>query len=133
MAAMTTEDDTEEELSALDRDALERAIEQYCSGSGWQRKTIDTMFGRGDGWERVGRYAVPSASAEELGLPPWLVPPCKVNDIASDLVRTDDRAERTGVRAAARLRQHMERCGLSRWAADPAAAIAEAEQRQAAK
>ncbi len=130
---MTTETDTEEDLSPADRAALELAVEQYRAGSRWQRKTVDALFARGDRWEEIATYCAFHMQMQNLKLPPWLVPPCNVNNIERDLVRTDDRAERIGLRAAAQLRQRMQRCGVSRWAADPAAAIAEAEQRQAAK
>jgi hypothetical protein len=129
---MTTDAEAEA-LSPADKAALERAIELYRAGSRMQRTTIDALFARGDSWEDVARYAAFHMQMENLHLPPWLVPPCNVRDIARDLVRTDDdRAERTGLRAAAQLLQRMQRCGVSRWHPNPVAACeaAAAEQRR---
>jgi hypothetical protein len=67
-----------------------------------------------------------------LDLPPWQPSPCFVGDMAAALNNTD---ELSGYRAAALLRQRMERCGVSRWHPNPVGACesAEAEQRLAAK
>ena len=121
------------QLRRIDIDALKRAIALYRAGSQWQRKTIDAMFARGDDWEHIGRYAAFHLQCEELGLPPWLVPPIDVHDIARDLVRTDDRAERTGLRAAAQLAQRMLTAGLSQCEPRPLQPLAAAEARMAAK
>jgi hypothetical protein len=63
----------------------------------------------------------------QLALPPWQPPPCNIGNMAAAL---NDPDEQRGYRAAALLRQRMERCGVSRWHPDPLQAIAEAEQRQ---
>jgi Diacylglycerol kinase catalytic domain len=49
---------------------------------------------------------------------------CFVGDMAAALNNTD---EQSGYRAAALLRQRMERCGVSRWHPDPVAACEAAE------
>ena len=131
---MTSRTDTEaeagaEDLSPADKAALEHAIEQYRASGRWQRQTIDDLFARGDDWADVGRYAAFHCQCERLHLPPWLVAPCDVNNIERDLVRTDDRAERTGLRAAAQLLKRMLDAGLSRFEPDPLGALARVEQR----
>jgi hypothetical protein len=129
-----TQTDAEQELPPADRAALERAIELYRTGSPTQRKTIDVMFARGDGWEYVARYAAFHMQVANLHLPPWQPAPCDIGprNMASALAETD---EQRGYRAAALLRQRMERCGVSQWHPDPARECdrIEAEQRQTAK
>jgi hypothetical protein len=120
-------------MTQIDKAALERAVEQYRAGSRWQRSTIDSLIARGDSQEEVGRYAAFHCQCEELGLSPWQVAPCDVRDIARDLVRTDDRAERTGLRAAAQLLRRMFAAGLSRYEPRPLQAMEKAEKRQPAK
>jgi hypothetical protein len=114
---MTTDADAEaEELSPTDRAALELAIERYRAGSRWQRETVDALFARGDSWEEVADYCAFHCQCERLGLPPWQPPPCRVH-VASAL-KIEDPVR--GYRAAALLRQRMERCGVSKWHPDPA-------------
>jgi hypothetical protein len=76
-------------------------------------------------WIEVGRFCAAVAQEHSLHLMPWMHPPCHIRDIAAAL---DDLDEQRGYRAAALLRQRMERCGVSRWHPDPIAAIADAER-----
>jgi hypothetical protein len=130
---MNQTDIKEAALSAADKAALERAVEIYRAAGRWQRSTIDSLIARGDSQEEVGRYAAFHCQCEQLGLAPWQVAPCDVRDIARDLVRTDERAERTGLRSAAQLLRRMLAAGLSRYEPRPLQALERAEQRRTAK
>ena len=122
---MTT--DTEAEaLSSADLDALTQAVEQYCAVGLWQRQTVDALSARGDGWERVAKYCAYHMQMENLRLPPWQPAPCGIGPGNMDFALKETDPQR-GYRAAALLRQRMERCGVSRWHPDPARACEAAE------
>jgi hypothetical protein len=116
----------------IDHAALALAVETMRRKSRTERQRVEKMLADRD-WTEVATYCAFHCQVERLNLPPWQVAPCDVTDIATALVATDDRSARTGLRAAALLRQRMERCGVSRWHPDPVAACqaAEAELRAA--
>jgi predicted acylesterase/phospholipase RssA len=118
------------DLSDVDRAALELAIEVTRRESPGRRQQIDSFLTTRE-WIYVATFCAGCAQSRSLRLPPWQPSPCFVGDMAAALANTD---EQSGYRAAALLRQRMERCGVSRWHPNPVAACeaAEAEQRQAA-
>jgi hypothetical protein len=75
----------------------------------------------------VARFAAGCAQGRGLRLPPWQPPPCDIDDIAAAVAVAD---EQRGHRAAALLRQRMERCGVSRWHPNPVAACDAAEAKR---
>jgi len=123
--------DTEEALTPTDKAALTLAIEVTRRESPARRQQIDNFLATRE-WIHVATFCAGCAQSRSLRLPPWQPSPCFVGDMAAALANTD---EQSGYRAAALLRQRMERCGVSRWHPDPARECdrIEAEQRQTAK
>jgi hypothetical protein len=70
-------------------------------------------------WIEVATFAAFCAQSRALHLPPWQPPPCNIGNIEGALNNTWDEP-RSGYRAAALLRQRMERNNISRWHPDPA-------------
>jgi hypothetical protein len=116
-------------LTDTDREAMRRAIEISRAESPARAKQIDSML-TSQPWESVGRFAAGCAQSRALRVLPWETLPMWVGDIDAALNAPDD-ARRT--REAAELLQRLLRADLSRFEPSPLAALAEAEQRQAAK
>jgi hypothetical protein len=114
-------------MDRIDRDALERAIVACRAQDAGSAKQIDHML-LDRPWELVARFAAYSAQMDALGLMPWQSPPCQASLAALHEPFGDARA-----RESAEVLRRLLDAGLSPFEPDPLAAIAEAEQRQAAK
>jgi hypothetical protein len=114
----------ETELSAIDRNALERAMFAARAESPARSRQLDKMLSTRPWW-RVAKFAAYSSQIESLGLTPYQNPPMYAR--APDLEKpfNDPRGERE----AAEIRQKLRMLGLSTFEPFPLAAIAEAEQR----
>jgi hypothetical protein len=108
---------------------LALAIEVTRKESKGRREQIDSFLETRP-WINVATFSASCAQSRALHLPPWQRPPCNLHDteIEAALAIHD---EQRGYRAAALLRQRMERCGVSRWHPDPLRAVAEAEKKAA--
>jgi len=115
--------DTEEALTPTDKAALTLAIEVTRRESAARRQQIDNFLATRE-WIYVATFCAGCAQSRSLNLPPWQPSPCFVGDMAAALADPD---EQRGYRAAALLRQRMERCGVSKWHPDPVAACEAAE------
>ena len=111
------------DLTDVDRAALTLAIEVTRNESAARRQQIDNFLATRE-WIYVATFCAGCAQSRSLRLPPWQPSPCFVGDMAAALANTD---EQSGYRAAALLRQRMERCGVSRWHPNPVAACEAAE------
>ena len=110
-------------LSQLDHDALVLAVETTRRENAARRQQIDDFLSSRE-WFDVATFCASCAQSRALHLPPWQPAPCDIGNMAAAL---DDPDEQRGYRAAARLRQRMERCGVSRWHPNPLAACEAAE------
>jgi hypothetical protein len=130
---MTNPTTEAEELSPADKAALELAIATTRAESPARRRQIDDFLSSPlwiRPWIDVATFCASCAQSRALDLPPWQFPPCDIGNIASALADPD---EQRGYRAAALLRQRMERCGVSRWHPNPIAACEAAEAKQRRK
>jgi hypothetical protein len=114
-------------LSAVDREALERAIELAKAESPAQCKQIDNMLLK-DGWGEAAQFAAYACQDRNLKLAPWQMPPVWVRGdpdaiLAAPVTGHDHR----GLRQAALLLKRLLAAGLSRFEPDPEAALAKAE------
>lgn len=116
-----------QEMSQIDRAALALAIEIMRQESQECRWQIDAKLAS-EPWVEVAEFAAYHCQNRSLNLKPWSYPPCWIGDIEAALSAPEDA---TLIRSAARLRQRMERCGISKFHPDPARACArvEAERR----
>ena len=110
-------------LTATDKAALTLAIEVTRRESPARRRQVDDFLASRP-WFDVATFCAACAQSRALYLPPWQPPPCDIGNMADALADTD---EQRGYRAAALLRQRMERCGVSRWHPNPVAACEAAE------
>jgi hypothetical protein len=112
--------------SDVDREALERAVDAFCStASGRRQFERDRKLG----WNWAAREA---ARAEQLKSLKWSgrgVPPCDILNPAAELKDANNLHAR---QAAARLLCRMLAAELSRWEPDPVKALAERETAPAA-
>jgi hypothetical protein len=111
---------SEIELRQVDRDALTLAIEVTKRESPARRRQVDDFLSSPQWirpWIEVATFAAGCAQARSLNLPPWQPAPCNVGNMEAALA---DQDEVRGYRAAALLRQRMQRLGVSRWHPDPA-------------
>ena len=118
-------------LTAIDRDALERALVACRAQSKARAEQIDHMLADPSrSWQEVARFASYSAQMDSLRLNPWQSPPCQagLNDL-----KTQPPGDPRGKFESAALLQRLLEAGLSGYEPDPLAAITEAEQRQAVK
>jgi hypothetical protein len=113
-------------MNAIDRDALERAIE-IARQDPAKRRRIDERLAEGENWERVaGRCAV-WCQHDSLDLQPWQSAPLfYANHL--DTVLREPFGDPSGRREAGEVLQRLLRNGLSKFEPDPIGAIAEAEQ-----
>jgi hypothetical protein len=124
---MTLIDDESEELCAVDRDALERAI-AICrmKKSPAAREQLEDML-KIRPWFDAATFAAYSCQCDALHLKPWQSPPCWVDDLVGDIQSGDDGV--LGQHAAARLLRRMLDAGISRYEPDPLAVIKRAKGR----
>jgi hypothetical protein len=115
-------------MDAIDRDALTRALAACRAESAARAQQIFDMLSSRP-WETVAKFASYSSQIESLGLPPWQDPPCyaRLCNLAKPF------GDPRGERESAEILRRMISNNLSRFEPDPLRAIAEAEQRQAAK
>lgn len=101
--------DDEDELSAIDEDALERALAQLRrSKDPGRRAQIEGKLAD-DGWYKAAHFASYSLQIDNLGLKPWSDPPCYGH------LQDDPEAYK--------LAQRLEAAGLSIFEPDPEAAL----------
>src|SRR4051794_20592809 len=118
-------------LNRADRDALWQAIVRCREERPARAKQINDKIAPGPwhrGWIEVAEFCSYSTQVDSLGLAPWQIPPCWIDDIDAALREPGDDAKR--IRDAALLLLRMQRCGVSKFHPDPigACAIAEAAQ-----
>jgi len=85
-------------------------------------------------WEENAKRAAQYMQASNLHLPPWQIPPAKINNPndPDEGLREDQPGNATdGRREAAALLKRMLALGVSKWHPDPLAAIEEAERSKA--
>jgi hypothetical protein len=115
-------------MNPTDRTALERALVACRAESPARAKQIDSMLADRP-WEDVAQFASSCAQGRALDLMPWQSPPCHAGLRALSEPFGDPR----GARESAELLQRLLDAGLSKYEPDPLQALAEAEQRRAAK
>ena len=118
----------EDPLNATDIDALTRALAVTGAEDGGRRKQIDDMLAD-EAWQDVAVFAASCAQSRSLSLAPWQNVPFRAS--LADLDQPP--GDLSGRRESAELLQRLLRANLSPFEPDPLAAIAAAEQRQAAK
>jgi hypothetical protein len=108
-------------LSAVDREALERAIELAKAEGPAQRQQIDDSL-RERGWDRTARFAAYACQDSNLKLRPWQMAPCQLRgDVDACLAATGH--DYRGRRQAALLLKRLLAAGLSRFEPDPETAL----------
>jgi len=118
---MTTLTDIEDEpLSAVDYDALGRAIETCRRKEPADREQIERKLST-ELWREVAEFASYSCQCDALHLQPWQSPPCWVFDLVADINAGNDGI--LGDYQAAKLLQRLLDAGLSRYEPDPIAAL----------
>ena len=111
-------------LSAVDREALARAVELARAESAATREQIDAML-RSRAWEEVARFAAYCCQDRALRLKPWMSPPCWLRtdaDVMAALATPPP--DLGGDRAAGQLVERLLAAGLSRYEPDPETALA---------
>jgi hypothetical protein len=131
MTSTLTDEDDDDDLPPIDREAFERAIAMTRANSGPDAVQIENKL-RDEPWWQVGRFAAMCRQCDSLNLGPHLTPPCWATkaDLVADPNDPDDSS---GKRAAAVLRKRLLDAGLSQYEPDPIAALAAAEKLQAAE
>jgi hypothetical protein len=122
---------TEDDLSPVDRAALELAIEHDLTRSdAATRQQIKAKL-REESWLDVAMFCAYGRQCTALRLSPWQPAPCQVEIDYDD----GNGGPIMGRRAAAELLRKMLSLGISRWHPDPLTAIdaAEAERAQHVK
>jgi hypothetical protein len=104
-----------ESLSAIDRDALERAFAAARSESVGEREHLDRILAQ-SGWRPAAESAAYHLQCSSLKLRPWQSPPCEGFDDTIDGSYGHTRAEVT-------LRRRMLAAGLSIFEPDPVSAL----------
>jgi hypothetical protein len=117
-----------EGLSPVDLAALRLAIEVTRKESPARRQQIDDFLSSRP-WFDVAKFCASCAQSNSLRCDPWQPPPCNIGNIEAALANNRDEP-RSGYRAAAQLRERMERCGVSRFDPEPVSACARAERRR---
>jgi hypothetical protein len=105
---------TDDKISALDRDALERALVLAQRESQGRREQIERMLSE-DGWFKAAHFAAYSRQIDALKLKPWQSSPL-YGHLGDDA-------------AAAALLQRLLDADLSRFEPDPIGALAALEAR----
>jgi hypothetical protein len=116
-------------LSAVDREALERALDMARKESPQQAAQIDVMI-RERGWNRAAEFASYCCQDANLKLRPWQMPPVWLKGDPDVVLAGIDRGHRggdqdyRGCRQAALLVKRLLAAGLSRFEPDPETALA---------
>jgi hypothetical protein len=117
---MSTRPETEAELTAVDREALELAIElDLTCGDAAPREQVGAKL-REESWLEVALFCAYGQQCKNLKLEPWQPPPCWAE------IDDDDGNDGPimGRRAAASLLRRMLAPGISRYHPDPLGALA---------
>ena len=115
-------------LCPLDREALERALEQERQmSSSADRVHLDEQL-KCRGWFSVAEDAAYICQRKNLQLKLWQPVPFYITDIAGTIAKGDDGI--SGDYRAALLLKRMLAAGLSRYEPDPVRALARAKERQ---
>lgn len=109
------------DLDALDRDALERAM-QIAQRDPLRAELLQAKLADEE-WREVAEFAAYSCQIESLSLKPWQEPPVNIDEDADE----PDTAEREPDTAARKLLRRMLAAGVSRFDPDPLAALAGGE------
>ena len=112
---MTEDDREDEEPTAVDREALGRALALVRASNDPGRRRQIAQKLREDGWLEAASFASYCHQVDALGLKPWQSPPCY-----GECGRDPDAAD---------LLRKLLNAGLSRWEPDPRAALAAVEAR----
>jgi hypothetical protein len=112
---------TDEVFTAVDREALERAVALTLANDPPEQGRVDQVrdFLAEREWEDVATFCAYHQQAHRLKLPPWAWPPCWVEDVAETLARGRDDVEYP----AAVLAKKLLNAGLSIYEPDPAGAL----------
>lgn len=107
-----------DEISAVDRDALQRSLIACRAESRARSRQIDAKL-RHEPWERVAQFASYSAQIESLGLSPYQDPPvyARLRNLAKPY--DDPRGERE----SAEILKKLLALGLSRYEPHPLRAM----------
>jgi hypothetical protein len=124
MAEISWDQLTEENISALDREALQRALDGAHLESPQRSKQLTAKLQR-DGWIDTAQLACSIMQAKSLGLLPHQARPYAINLAAA--LREPFGAEH-GRREGADIVQRLLVCGLSRYEPDPDAALRRVER-----
>jgi len=118
---MTLTDVEDEPLSAVDFEALDRAI-RICrtQKTPADAEQIEHKLAT-ELWREAAEFASYSCQCDALHLQPWQDPPCQVDDLVSAINAGDDGI--LGDYAAAKLLQRLLDRGLSRYEPDPVSAL----------
>jgi hypothetical protein len=108
-------------ITSLDREALERAIEiTRSSGEFGRREQVDSMI-KERGWFSAATFSASCAQSRSICPKLWQPVPMDITDVEGAIARGDDGAG--GKYAAARLLRKMLRAGLSRYEPRPLEAL----------
>jgi hypothetical protein len=105
-------------MTKVDREALKRAIELAKAEDAGRRQQIEAML-KEDGFEYAGTFAASHCQTRTLGLKPWELPPCQVEDEKPAADRNQ-----IGLMKAWNVRQRLLAAGLSAYEPNPPAALA---------
>jgi len=105
------------DLNAVDRDALERAM-QIAQRDPLRAQQLQSKL-KDEAWVAVAEFAAYSCQIEALNLKPWETPPCHADE--------DDPDERN--KNAQHFLRKMLAAGVSRYDPDPLKALAGAKRR----
>ena len=106
------------DLDAVDRDALERAM-QIAQRDPLRKEQLQSKL-EDEEWTETATFAAYSCQIESLSLKPWQSPPCQIDEDADE----PDNAEREPDTVGRKLLRQMLRAGVSRYDPDPLAALA---------
>jgi len=116
----TDNDEDDDDLHPIDRDAFERAIAMTRANGGPSAVQIENKL-QDEPWEQVARFAAYCRQCDNLHLLPHQSPPCWINDMEAVLAAGDDGI--LGKYAAATLLKRMLDAGLSIYEPDPIDAL----------
>ena len=123
---MTTRRRQVDELSAVDREAMARAIE-ILRREPARDNQLDYKL-KHESFEAVGGFAAYSCQCNALSLKPWQVAPASVAS-AADIAAWSGGDDIHGWRAAALLALRLQSVGLSKYEPDPLSALERVEGR----
>lgn len=107
-------DYTEDDFDAVDREALNRALQLTLAGDEPGRADQVRSMLTDNGWWYAASFCAYHQQCRMLNLAPWQSPPCHV----------DEDSPRDREHDAVRLLKRMLSHGVSRWDPDPIGAIA---------